>query len=267
MDRQDVAIVVNTTPKYFPLLEAHFGLLRRYASRLNCGVFLATEAANELTIQMVTKRFGINVIRLDSKMTDFFESRLAAVESLPAAIKYVLPLQEDFLLERPGPNYDALKEAVEIMGLDTSVKGVRLMPCPASSTAEKYQNMSHWDILGEKDLQFSYQATIWRRDVWTTYMRALIAQTRELQPSLRVGTREYNQYAIRSNPAETFIGLSMLKHLFPGGKFLCWARVGAYANAVYACPWPYRPTAVVHGVLEKWAAELIRREGFGVVNI
>ena len=266
MDRQDVAIVVNTTPKYFPLLDAHFGLLRRYASQVHWGVFLATEAANELTVQLVVKRWGINVIRLPADKTDFFESRLAAVEALPPAVKFVLPLQEDFLLERKV-DCDALREAVDILGLDYSVKGVRLMPCPASSTGESYQNTARYEVLGETDLQFSYQATIWRRDAWVAYMRALIQQTRELQPSLRVGSRDYNQYAIRSNPAETFVGLSMLKHLFPGGKFLCYTRAGTWANAVYLSPWPYRPTAVVHGILEKWAAELIRREGFGVVNI
>jgi hypothetical protein len=266
MDRQDVAIVVNTTPKYFPLLDAHFGMLRRYASQVGWGVFLATEAANELTIQLIAKRWGVNVMRLKPDMTDFFESRLAAIEALPTAVKYVLPLQEDFLLER-NVDCDALKEAVDILGLDSSVKGVRLMPCPMSSTGESYQNTARWEILGETDLQFSYQATIWRRDAWITYMRALIQQTRELQPSLKKGSREYNQYAIRGNPAETFVGLSMLKHLFPGGKFLCYKRVGAWANAVYLSPWPYRPTAVVHGVLEKWAVELIRREGFGTINI
>jgi hypothetical protein len=30
---------------------------------------------------------------------------------------------------------------------------------------------------------------------------------------------------------------------------------------VYLSPWPYRPTAIVHGRLEPWAAELGLREG------
>jgi hypothetical protein len=40
-----------------------------------------------------------------------------------------------------------------------------------------------------------------------------------------------------------------------------WKRAGPWSNAVYMSPWPYRPTAIVQGRLEPWAAELGKREG------
>jgi hypothetical protein len=47
-----------------------------------------------------------------------------------------------------------------------------------------------------------------------------------------------------------------------GNIHLAWPREGAHPNAVYLCPWPYRPTAVVRGLFESWANELAKREGF-----
>jgi hypothetical protein len=32
------------------------------------------------------------------------------------------------------------------------------------------------------------------------------------------------------------------------------------------CPWPYRPTAIVKGIITSWAKELILREGFFIKN-
>jgi hypothetical protein len=34
---------------------------------------------------------------------------------------------------------------------------------------------------------------------------------------------------------------------------------------VYLSPWPYRPTAIVQGRLEPWAAELGKREGVPLI--
>jgi hypothetical protein len=255
------AIVVNTCPKYFYLLEGYFGLIRRYAEKLDWDIYLATEKPDDSIITRCIQFYKIKIIKLDeSSQADFFESRVSAIEALPSNIKYVLPLQDDFLLERPGANVDALKNAIEILDTDSSVLSLRLMPCPGSSGNTIYK--TNWKKLEENDLHFSYQATIWRREVYMNYFKRLIQQGRDLYPNMT--SSEWNTYAIKMNPAETFTGLNLLKLLYPTSIHLCWSRVGSWANAVYWCPWPYRPTAVVQGVLQPWAEELIKREGFSI---
>jgi hypothetical protein len=258
MNRKDCAILINTCPKFFYLLEGYFGVLRRYAKDLEWPVFLATEKPNDYTIELVSRKYKINIIELEQHEADFFESRVAAIKKLPKEIRYILPLQDDFLLERPGPDYKALENALEILDTDRNVLSLRLMPCPGSSAREGYWGV--WKKLLPEDLQFSYQATIWRRDVYYGYFNALIYQGKNMYPDL--SGADWNRYCIRVNPAETHPGLYLLKSMFPTGIHLCWPRKGTFANAVYLCPWPYRPTAVVKGQLESWAEEFIRREGF-----
>jgi hypothetical protein len=252
------AVLVNTTPKFFYLLEAHFGLLRRYGEGLDWPVYLATECPTDPVVERVSKKYNVKILPLLEKDSDFLESRLVAVNMLPPEIKYVLPLQEDFLLERPGPDMKALNNALEILNVDESVKSIRLMPCPGSSAREGFWGV--WKKLLPEDMKFSYQATIWRREVYSNYFARLIQQGRGLYPDF--DKKMWNNYAIRVNPAETHPGFFLLKTLYPDGVHLCWPRKGAWANAVYACPWPYRPTAVVKGVLQPWAEELMVREGF-----
>jgi hypothetical protein len=257
MDRTDCAIVINTCPKYFYILETHFTMLRRYAPKLKWPVYLATESPNEFRISELAHAHNIHILPLDTRDADFFESRVAAIRALPSEIKYVLPIQDDFLLERPGPDGSALKNALEILDTDRDVLSIRLMPCPGSSAREPYWGV--WNKLLPQDLQFSYQATIWRREIYMDYMMRLIQQRNEFYPYM--DKTKYNQYAVTTNPAETYPGLQLLKLMYPTGVHLCWPRVGAWANAVYQCPWPYRPTAIVKGKLQDWAVELARREG------
>ena len=257
MERKDCAILINTCPEYFYILETHLTLLRRYGPNLKWPVYLATENPNDFIIRKLKNAFNINIISLDNEQSDFFESRIAAINALPPDIKYVLPIQDDFLIERPGPNISALNNALEILDNDRDVLSIRLMPCPGSSAKEAYSGI--WNKLLPEDLQFSYQATIWRRDVYHVYMVRLIQQRIQFYPDME--RSKYNHYAININPAETHPGLQLLKLMYPMGFHLCWPSVGTWANAVYQCPWPYRPTAIVQGTLQDWAVELAQREG------
>jgi hypothetical protein len=258
MERTDCAIVVNTCPKYFYILDAHFGLLRRYATGLNWKVYLATECPSEPIIQTIKEKYKINVIPLMESEEDFLASRLAAVSVLPAEIKYVLPLQDDFLLERPGMDSAAIKYALNILDVDKNILSIRLMPSPPSSAKEPL--WGDWKMLMQNDMLFSFQATFWRREVYCEFLETLLKRERENHPGL-IGS-DWNHYLIRNNPAETYVGQALLKELYPKGIHLCWPRVGTWANAVYLSPFPYRPTAIVKGVLQPWAEELIKREGF-----
>lgn len=263
MNRSDVAILVNTTPKYFGLLAPFFGLLRRYGPTCRWPVFLATEHYESPTIVALGKQYGIHIICLDPKNADFLESRYLSVRSLPPSIRYVLPLQEDFLLERPGLNVSALEDALRLLDTDSQIESIRLMPCPGATKNVPYKGSTQWMVLQNGDSTFSYQATLWRRELYANYLFHIAEACFEDDPTLKRNTPEYNQYCIRVNPAETS-GLRILHALAPTALHLCWLRHAAWANAVYWCPWPYRPTAVVHGVLEPWAKEVIRREGFVV---
>lgn len=259
MNRQDVAILVNTCPKYFYLLDACFGLIQRYAEGCKWPLYLATEKPEDETVKTVCKRYGVKLIVLEQKEADFLESRAAAVSKLPQTIQYILPLQEDFLLERKIDEL-ALTNAVEILDVDRQVQSIRLMPCPGSSAREGF--WGEWRKLLPDDLIFSYQATLWRRELYQRFIDGLIQQGRGQYPDLSGSA--WNQYCIGTNPAETHPGLFLLKNLHPDAVHLCWPRKAAWANAVYWSPWPYRPTAVVKGVLQPWALELIRREGFNL---
>jgi hypothetical protein len=265
IDRKDIAIVVNTCPKYFYILEAFFGLLRRYGDQCAWPVYLATEEPEQFHVKRICKQYSVNILPLKPEESDFLESRLAAVCALPKEVQYILPLQEDFLLERPGLNYTALESALSELDERSDLLSVRLMPCPASSERPGGGCKGNpWIPLGPNDLLFSYQATIWRREVYEKYIRLLIQNCLEANKELKPQTPEWNRFCVRVNPAETGFGMDLFKRLYPGGQHVCWTRKGAWANAVYWCPWPYRPTAIVQGVLQPWAAELIKREGFAL---
>jgi hypothetical protein len=260
MDRTDVAIVINTCPKYFYILETMFGLLRRYGSKCKWPVYLVTECWNNEKLLVLCIKYNIKILRIDETESDFLESRVAACKALPDEIKYILPLQDDFFLERPGVDCAGLTDALSILDEDESVSSLRLMPCPGSTSKVIYKGS--WNTMRDGDLLFSYQATIWRKTIYKGYLDRLITHCRENYPETTITRAEWNKYTISRNPAETAMGLTLLKSYYPTSIHLCWSRKGTWANAVYDCPWPYRPTAVVQGVLQPWALDLIRREGF-----
>lgn len=264
MDREDIAYVINTTPKYFYLLPLHLILLERYLPIATCSwkFFLATEAPNDPQIRHLATRFHwLTILPLTPADSGFFESRSAAVKALPSSIRYVFPIQEDFLLER-YPNQKAFQEAVEILDSYESVHSLRMMPCPGPAQGDEQFGETVWKVLDfQRDSYvFTYQATLWRRESYENYMNILIQYVETNYPSL---TQEQKIHiAIKTNLAENSTGQTLLTN--EGGLHLAWPRAGPQANAVYLSPWPYRPTAVVRGKLEPWAEELAHREGVGL---
>jgi hypothetical protein len=190
----------------------------------------------------------------------FLESRAVATKLLPSNIKYVFPIQEDFLLEgRPmEKEIAAAFEALE------EVLSVRLMPCPGPKgtglmspgpKGDKFFN--EFKVLDFAiEMVFTYQATIWKREAYQTFMNTL------LQKLEGKSHAEKNRIGIKVNIAENADGQRILRHLFPDDLHVSVIRQYPHSNAVYLCPWPYRPTAVVQGVLEPWAIDLAKREGF-----
>ena len=172
-------------------------------------------------------------------------------------------LQEDFLLERPGIKEDDINEMVHRMEREANIHSVRLMPCPGpKGTVVAGQRWAPLDV-GADEYYFTFQASVWRRDSLTQYLNAVIQKlcTGAGIPAKR--TREYNVYQVSGNPAENGQGKELLVNLFgESAQHYAWVRRGGYPNGVYDCPFPYRPTAIVKGVLQEWAKELVVREGF-----
>ena len=63
-------------------------------------VFIATEEPKQYLIQEIQILFpDVTILPLTQEQEGFLDSRAAACELLPENIKYVFPIQEDFLLE------------------------------------------------------------------------------------------------------------------------------------------------------------------------
>ena len=66
------------------------------------------------------------------------------------------------------------------------------------------------------------------------------------------------------NIAENNIGQELFSSLFNDKTIIGYIRQYKEPNAVYMSPWPYRPTAVIKGVLQPFAIELSLREGYSI---
>ncbi len=251
------AYVVNSTPKYYPLLKAHFSLLDRYGRGFSWPRYLGTEAPDHPQLRDLS---DVNLVKLDRAVSGFWESRVATVEALPASVQYILPMQEDFLLERPGVDVAEIEKVVGWMDENPKIQSARLMPCPGPVVQEPC--LGNWATLtGADPYLFTFQATIWRRDAYCMYLKLVIQAAKMRHPFLPQDGKDWARVAIDENTAENEEGKMIFQTLFPDALHLAWIRWSSRANAVYECPWPYRPTAIVKGVLQTWAKELVAREG------
>jgi hypothetical protein len=250
MLRTDVAYVVNSTPKYYFLLKGHFGLMDHYAKGLQWPVYIGSEVPEAMG------EYPATCITLSDSDSGFWESRVATVEALPAEIKYVLPMQEDFLLERKVDS-ESLEKILSYMDVHEDVVSARLMPCPGPLS--KVEVIEGWAELSTADSYlFVFQATLWRREAYVTYLKAIIQTARCQHPDLE--GYEWNKMAVGENLAENMDGCRIFLKVFEGCRHLAWIRSSSRPNAVYDSIWPYRPTAVVKGVFQEWAKELLLRE-------
>lgn len=260
MNRQDTCLLINSTPKYFYLLPLQMTMLRRYAPMLHWPVYFATEVPEHPIAKQLESEFSVKLIPLPEDKAGFLESRELALKLLPPEVLYVLPLQEDFLLDR-RPDIDMLIDALFIFDTDRSVSSFRLMPCPGPTPTDSlYAKEKAWSILGAKNTYlFTYQATLWRRLDLTLYFSSLLHSIQK-----EFGNRsssELKHIALTTNLGENHYGQAILKKCLPDTLHLCCPRAHPHPNAVFLAPWPYRPTAVRRGILEAFAEELFYREG------
>jgi hypothetical protein len=266
MERKDIAYVVNSTPKYFYLLALHFCLLRRYCPKLQWPVYLATEVPNDPIVEQVAKVYNVKILPLNTTDQWFLESRLATAKALPVEIQYIFPIQEDFLLQA-RPDLEAFIEALAILDIDSSVASIRMMPCPGPPESAPYYKNSHYKVL-EGPFLHTYQATLWRRSVYIDFFKTLIEipeniYSQSIPPNLQ-GWQRKKYIQVDFNLAENYLGQEIIRKLTENMVLLAYPRAHPRPNAVYLCPWPYRPTAVEKGKVGEWVYEFASREGFPI---
>jgi len=249
-----------------PLVEVQVTCIRRYAKELcDIPIYLATEMPlNTPCIQRILKHRKIYIVALDPNESDFLESRIAATKYLSEQYDIILPLQEDFWLDR-RPDMVDLNDAILIFESDKKVNSIRLMPCPGPIESDiRYNGSGRWKIISDDIYKFTFQATMWRSSVYLKFLEEVIKKAKIEYKNLKIPNSEWSKYCVNINVAENTSGQKIFKDTCMGSEsiHLSIEREHKEPNAVFLCPWPYRPTAVVKGVLEPWAKEFAIREGF-----
>ena len=258
MDRTDVCILINSTPKYYYILPFMVGMLRRYAPDLKWPIYLATEDH----MNPIFNSLDVKLITLESTQTGFLESRKVALSELVGQYRYCLPLQDDFILEG-GIDSLAIKNILKAMDDDDDLVSARLTPCPGPKGPLTYK-VPGWGVLNaETDVYgFTFQATLWKSYACYEWYNRICSR---LYNKIGDGQQD-NRVEIQGNLAENTEGQGVFWEMSRvlQYKHVAWIRKGNWPNAVYLSPFPYRPTAIVRGKLEPWAKDLMEREGFAM---
>ena len=262
MERDDIAYLLNSTPSYFYIVELHVALIRRYASQCKWPIFFATEVPDN-PICNILKKYDVTILPIEAEYSSFLNSRRRALELLPSSIKYVLPMQEDFLLEQ---RIDVLtiEESINLLDNDNDIVAIRYMPCPGPKEANPNIG-KFWKLIQAKNDEyvFSFQATLWRKDSCLTYYTTITDKI----ANKGYDEEKQNFIEVKINIAENNDGQKLYSYIFKNKKTLGYVRAHKYPNAVYISPWPYRPTAIVKGKLQPFAKELADREGFVLKSV
>jgi hypothetical protein len=127
------------------------------------------------------------------------------------------------------------------------------MPCPGPHK-DNINYRSKWKHISDKDTyRFCFQASLWKRNECQEWYSAICSE---------VTKRGRKDLELKMNVAENEIGQTLFLSLFNNKSTIAYIREHKEPNAVYMSPWPYRPTAIIKGVLQPFAIELGQREGF-----
>ena len=257
MNKNNIAYLINSTPKYYYILELHLVLLRRYAPNLKWPVFLATEVPDHPMCKLLEEKYDVKLLVLEKENTSFLTSRKRALELLPEEINLVLPMQEDFLLER-FIDEEAIENSIRYLNGYPKIVSVRYMPCPGPS--DKNRIYTKWlGITQEYDTYgFTFQATLWKRSYCQQWYNAI---TKRLKAYPDIDSKVLE---VDMNIAEAADGQKIFYSLFNYNIMIGWPRAHKYPNAVFLSPWPYRPTAIIKTILQPFAKELAVREGVNI---
>ena len=266
MERKDVVILVNSTPKYYYILDFMFGMLHRYAPELAWDCVFATEMEEHPVCVSLKAKYNVIILPLEKDDKGFLNSRRAALSQLVSRYKYCLPLQDDFILER-ALNCKALESVLQRFDTDKYLVSARLMPCPGP--LESIIGDSLWGPITRNDeYKFVFQATLWKTKACLEWYTRICDLLEKCAPKDVASEIHRTQIEIRGNIAENSVGQAEFWKWTNEKQYthIAWIRKGSWANAVYLSPFPYRPTAIVRGSLETWAQDLAKREGFKLLE-
>uniref|UniRef100_A0A6C0IEC8 Glycosyltransferase n=1 Tax=viral metagenome TaxID=1070528 RepID=A0A6C0IEC8_9ZZZZ len=260
MERNDIAYLINSVAKYYYLLDLHIGLLHRYAYEIKWPIYFATEEPENPICRMLKEKYNIHILVLEKENSSFLSSRKRALELLPSDIKYVFPMQEDFLLER-YIDRKSIEESIDILEKDDKVFCIRYMPCPGPHKDNLNYNCK-WRHITKKDTyRFCFQASLWKREECYIWYNAIC---NEVMKRGIISKEKQKELEVNMNIAENSVGQELFSSLFNNKTIIGYIRHHKEPNAVYMSPWPYRPTAVIKGVLQPFAIELAIREGYHI---
>ena len=83
MERNDIAYLINSVPKYYYLLDLHIALLHRYASEIKWPIYFATEEPENPISRMLKEKYNFHILVLEKENSSFLSSRKRALELLP----------------------------------------------------------------------------------------------------------------------------------------------------------------------------------------
>ena len=259
-NQNSIAYLINSTPKYYYILELHLVLLKRYAPSLKWPIYLATEEPEHPICKLVSEKYDVKLLILEKENSSFLTSRKRALEILPSNITRVFPIQEDFLLER-STDMSAIDESISLLNSDDNLVAVRYMPCPGPNEKNRVYKNSWVEISEKNDTYgFCFQATLWKREFLQVWYSRIVSKCEEY------GSIDKKRLEVDINIAENADGQKLFYSLFKDYKQIGWVRAHRWPNAVYMSPWPYRPTAIVRGALQPFAKELAEREGVILMN-
>ena len=75
MNTNNVAYLINSTPKYYYILELHLVLLRRYAPNLKWPVYLATEEPDHPVCKLLQEKYEVEILVLEKEYDTYKVAR------------------------------------------------------------------------------------------------------------------------------------------------------------------------------------------------
>jgi hypothetical protein len=150
------------------------------------------------------------------------------------------------------------------MDTDVNVRSIRLMPSPGPHIDDPVYR-GPWKVLTDKDeYRFTFQATLWRTNDYVKFLDIVRNGSARDFNDTGLPYNKWSKYCIDVNVAENRKGQDIFKtfSMVKDMRHLSIEREHQDSNAVFLAPFPYRPTAVVRGVLQPWAKEFLEREGF-----
>jgi hypothetical protein len=228
MDR--CVYLVNSTPKYYFMLPLHFALIERYGtSVVQCmHKVLATEVPDHPICQKVAKEYGVEILPLKEEEAGFLDSRAAALRKLKEQGKweFVLPMQEDFLLDRTDGGSWIERGALSFLKGGEKVASVRLMPCPGPKKPQS-PDAAWWELDKKYDeYGFTFQATLWRLDSCLAWYEAITDRLEKMWPRDSTPPKRRIEIEVRGNFAENADGQRFFWEFFAarGERHMAWVQ-------------------------------------------